>query len=306
MTDVECVEFLQWALPRLKLRWRGFRTVRRQVCKRIGRRVKELGLQGGAAYRAFLEATPSEWAVLDGLCRVTISRFYRDRAVFDCLRERLLPELARGAAARGEPALRCWSAGCASGEEPYTLAILFRLELRPRFSGLGLEVVATDSDERVLARARRGCYASATLRELPARWVEEAFTREGDESCVRPELREGVTLRCEDIRERMPDGPFHLVLCRNLVFTYFDVALQQRLLRRMVARLAPGGALVIGAHEALPEEATGLTPAAGHLPIYRVPPVHLQIEPRGPPAGVETEQDVRQRKELLRRMGYKL
>ena len=270
MTDAECMELLQWAMPSLELRWPGFRRVRGQVCKRVSRRVKELGLAGATAYRARLLAEPSEWAVLDSLCRVTISRFYRDRAVFDHLRGRLLPELAAAALARQEASFRCWSAGCASGEEPYTVAILFRLELRPRFPDLGLEVVATDSDERVLARARRGCYASATLRELPARWAEEAFIREAEESCVRPEFREGVTFLEEDIRTRMPEGLFHLILCRNLVFTYFDAGLQRRLLARLVYRLAPDGALVIGAHESLPEETSDLVPVAGHLPIFRV------------------------------------
>ncbi|HSP81167.1 MAG TPA: chemotaxis protein CheR, partial [Myxococcaceae bacterium] len=71
MTDAECVELLRWAAPRLGLRWEGFRRVRGQVCKRMARRVKALGLESVAAWRERLEADPAEWAVLDGLCRVT-------------------------------------------------------------------------------------------------------------------------------------------------------------------------------------------------------------------------------------------
>jgi len=82
MTDLECILFLQWALPRLRLRWARFRKVRRQVCKRISSRMRELELPDTAAYRSFLEAHPAEWPLLDSLCRVTISRFCRDCAVF--------------------------------------------------------------------------------------------------------------------------------------------------------------------------------------------------------------------------------
>ena len=87
MNDADCVEFLQWALPRLRMRWAGFRKVRGQVCKRIGRRLKELGLGDIDAYRSYLDKHSEEWEILDGLCRITISRFHRDRKVFECLRD---------------------------------------------------------------------------------------------------------------------------------------------------------------------------------------------------------------------------
>jgi chemotaxis protein methyltransferase CheR len=266
----ECVDLLQWALPILGLRWRGFRRVRRQVCKRVGRRIADLGLADAGAYRERLAADPAERRVLDGLCRITISRFYRDRAVFDRLGDQVLPKLATLARRRGEATLRCWSAGCASGEEPYTLAIVFRLAVAPHFPGLGLRIVASDVDGAVLARARRGCYARATLRELPAGWRERAFAARGAESCLRPEFRAGVEFRRQDLRERMPEGPFHLVLCRNLAFTYFDEAVQRDVLARLVRRLAPGGFLVVGMRESPPGEQAGLAPAGGRLPIYRL------------------------------------
>jgi chemotaxis protein methyltransferase CheR len=111
------VEFLQWALPRLGLRWAGFRRVRGQVRRRVRRRVAALGLEDLDAYRAYLDAHPEEWEVLDALTPITISRFYRDRDVFARLEDDVLPALASAAAAAGRDGLRCWSAGCASGEE---------------------------------------------------------------------------------------------------------------------------------------------------------------------------------------------
>ena len=77
MKDSDCVDFLQWALPRLGLRWPGFRKVRKQVCKRVDRRLRELGVPDAKTYRDFLEKHREEWSVLDSFCRIPISRFYR-------------------------------------------------------------------------------------------------------------------------------------------------------------------------------------------------------------------------------------
>ena len=82
MTDDSCIGFLQWALPPLHMRWPGFRKVRGQVCKRIQKRLADLNLPDTNAYRTYLEQYPSEWDVLDGFCRITISSFYRDKEIF--------------------------------------------------------------------------------------------------------------------------------------------------------------------------------------------------------------------------------
>jgi hypothetical protein len=89
-----------------------------EVCRRIERRCRELGLPNVADYRAFLETHPEEWSVLDSPCRISISRFYRDRGVFGSLRRKILPSLAE-LAGGGDRELRVWSAGCASGEEDF-------------------------------------------------------------------------------------------------------------------------------------------------------------------------------------------
>lgn len=255
LTRVECVGFLQWALPHLGLRYRGFRNVRGQVCKRIRRRVDELGLPDVAAYRARLEADPDEWRVLRDLCVVTISRFHRDRHVWDAMRDRVLPVLAERARATGEGELRCWSLGCASGEEPYTASIVWELGLATRFPDLRLRVVATDTDPIVLSRAGEGVYPRATLRELPAAWIAEAFEAHGEEVRLRDRFRAPVELRLQDVRDALPAETFHLVLCRNSVFTYFDEAAQRTALGRVLSRLAPWGALLLGARERPPEGA---------------------------------------------------
>ena len=97
MKDADCVAFLQWALPQLGLHWPGFRKVRRQVCRRIAARLRALELADAAAYRGHLQSHSGEWPALAVLCTVTISRFYRDREVFDCLGAAVLPALAAAA-----------------------------------------------------------------------------------------------------------------------------------------------------------------------------------------------------------------
>jgi chemotaxis protein methyltransferase CheR len=257
--DEDCVEFLRWALPRLRMRWSGFRRVRSQVCKRLGRRLRDVGLERLSEYRTYLESHPEEWRELDAFCRISISRFGRDRSVWTALRERVLPVLARSLRERGESVLRAWSIGCAAGEEPYTLALLWHLYLRPGFPGLTLRITATDSDEAQLRRAREALYPASSLRELPPELRAVGFERAPAGFRLRPRFRDCVDFEAGDVRNGLIGGRLHLVLCRNLVFTYFDDALQREILDGLIALLAPGGALVIGTHERLPAGASNLT-----------------------------------------------
>lgn len=272
MNDADYVELLQWALPRLGLRWEGFRNVRRQVCRRVAGRIRELGLSSVAEYRKRLEEDPAELRVLDRLSFVTISRFYRDRGVYDALRDSLLPGLAELAIARGDRSLRVWSAGCASGEEPYTVAILWHLVLARRFPDLGLEVIATDFDEPVLARAVRGCYEPSSLRELPDDWRERAFEPRDDLLCVREPFRRGVVFERRDVRGWAPAPPIHLVLCRNTAFTYFAEPEQRTFLERLRDVVVPGGLLAIGGHERLPADAPGVLACPEQRSVFRISP----------------------------------
>jgi chemotaxis protein methyltransferase CheR len=269
MKDADCVSFLQWALPQLRMRWPGFRKVRKQVCKRIDRRRKELGLPDVAAYRSYLETHPGEWSMLDSLCRIFISRFYRDRGVFDHLRQVVLPVLAELAVTRGERTLRGWSIGCASGEEVYTLSLIWHLELQARFPALAFQLVATDADQTMLQRAQRGCYPASSLKELPPAWREAAFVRTGEVYCLGEEFRAGLEFCCQDIRAQQPEETFHLVLGRYLVFTYFEESLQQQVLAQITRRLLPGGGLVIGKTESLPDGTASLTAWFSQQGIYQ-------------------------------------
>lgn len=278
MRDKDCVKFMQWALPRLQLRWAGYRRVHRQVCRRIARRMSELKYADIDAYRHYLDAHPEEWRLLDELCRVTISRFRRDQEAFEVLERDVIPALGEQVRARGEDILRVWSVGAASGEEPYTLGLAWHLSLKRRLAGLRFEVLATDPERGMLERAQAAVYPGNSLWELPQEWRDKAFVEEGENFRLRAEYRDGIRFQLHDVRLPAPPGPFDLILCRNLVCTYFSSELQREVLVALARVLQPGGALMLGMHEDLPTSVAHIfEPWDASLKIYRrVPDADLE------------------------------
>lgn len=272
MRDGECVQFLQSVLPQLHLRWPGFRKVHAQVCKRIQRRISLLALDGFAGYRDYLEQHREEWQILDALCRVSISRFYRDKQMFAFLEQTVLPELAHRAMARGDDCLKVWSVGAGAGEEPYTLAIVWQLQLAQRFPELHLHIIATDADPNMIQRSQVACYDYGSVKNLPESWRSEVFNLQNARYCLKLKYREAVQFRLHDVRQDfagvVSNEAVDLVLCRNLAFTYFDEPLQQQTFTRLLRVLRKGGALVIGIHEQLPKNAVGVRIWSERLRVF--------------------------------------
>ena len=266
MNDSECVAFLQWALPQMQMQWSGFRKVRRQVCRRIAGRLEELDLTGPSQYKAYLKDHPEEWEKLDSFCRITISRFYRDKSVFHFLQEVVLKELAKKAETNR---LRCWCCGCASGEEPYTLSLIWHQILKPDFPATDLEIIATDSFDTMLDRALTRRYTKSSVKDLPEELLQAGFSHQMKQYILKAVYREPVRFLKQDVRKKMPEGPFQLILCRYLVFTYFDEKLQTELLEKLLSRLSPGGALVLGKIDRLPYKTEKLEPWSEEEHIYR-------------------------------------
>jgi len=272
-------QFLQWALPRLGYRWEGFRKPRGQVLSRIRHRMQELELAGGyTAYREYLKNQPGEWETLDRLCDVTISKFCRDRKLWDYLRDAVLPELIADAAPDSRP-VQVWSAGCCNGEEAYSLSMIVdQLQSTGGNDGESdgrIMILGTDRNRQVLARARAGRYPAGALKELTEEEIGKYFhpvpgkgDPAGEEYEIDDGLRRHAAFERRDIRRSLPDRIFDLVLCRNLVFTYFSKEEQMLFLKRLKPRLRQGGYLVVGANEEFPETAW-LSLESGTHPIYR-------------------------------------
>ena len=234
--------------------------------------MRDLNVANLPAYRARLEADPAEWRALDECCHITISRFFREKDVFEALRASVLPGIAVRAKQQARPA-RIWSAGCASGEEPYTLKILWDLEVTNSCPGtVPLSIIATDADAAMLARAQQACFKAGSLRELPHSLVEQAFDRAGPLYCVKPQYRQGIGFLHEDLRSVAPAGPFDLILCRYVAFTYFAPAIQKQVFSRLLERLLPDGYLAIGGDERLPCDCAALLPLQGAPQIFKKAP----------------------------------
>ena len=264
-----CVDFLQWALPQMGYAWPGFRRVRRQVCKRVGRRLRDLHLGNMDAYRRYLEAAPDEWRILDRFCGIPISRFGRDWRVFECLGQQVLPHLAQAVTARHATRVEAWCVGCAGGEEPYTLSAAWDFMLAPSWPQISLAIVATDFDAHQLLRARLGHYRASSFEELPSNWRDVMFERDGAEYRIHSRFKERVRFVLQDIRDAAAGKSFDLILCRNLVLTYFSDSVRDQALERLTAALRPGGALVTGMRERMPPTCMAFVPWRAEFGIYR-------------------------------------
>lgn len=269
MKDSDCVDFLQWALPKMHMQWQGFRKVRKQVCKRIDQRLNAISLSDIRSYRNYLKTHTEEWSELSNLCGITISRFYRDKKVFSSLQKKYLPNLLNQLSEEDKTSLNIWCIGCSSGEEPYTLNILWQQILSKDYPNYTIDILATDIDDNVLKRAEKACYSYSSIKNLPVPLLNIAFTRKDETYCLKPKFKHGVVFKRHDVREEIPHRTFDVILCRNLVFTYFDIMLQKKVLAKFRKHLIPNGLLVLGVHERLPNATEGFIMLSDVLAIYQ-------------------------------------
>lgn len=223
------------------------------VQARLGKRLRELGLTAFDDYVARLEVDPAEVVRMVDAMTTNKTSFFREAAHFDFLLERLLP-----AWSRPDHRPRIWSAGCSTGEEPYTLAIVLAEALPERRLRDAL-ILATDISERVLARARAGEYPSTALEELTAERRARFFEPTECGARARDETRALLRFARLNLMDEWPmKGPFDAIFCRN-VMIYFDEPTRTRLAQRFRALLAPRGLLLIGHSESLGPAPAGLT-----------------------------------------------
>ena len=220
------------------------------VRRRIAVRMRACGVHTYAEYQALLLRSPEEYERLRDALTINVTRFYRNADTWSVLRREVLPALLD----RGRRDFRAWSAGCSSGEEPYTLAMLVaeHLEQSGRADALDRSrIEATDIDRACLERARAAVYRREMLSELPPELMDTYFQPAGAELRVVDRVRRLVGLSELDLtRQRPLRRDYHLILCRNVVI-YFDRTTQERLFQVFTDALAPGGFLVLGKVETL-------------------------------------------------------
>ena len=218
--------------------------------RRIAVRMRASGAHTYSEYLAVLERDDQEYERLKDTITINVTQFYRNAETWDLMSTKLLPQIC--AAGRGE--VRAWSAGCASGEEPYTLAILIADHLERQGRGDRLDQVsidATDVDRTCLERAKAARYRADALTDVPPHLAQRYFESRGEDCWVVDRVRQRVTVRFSDLcTERPPGRGYHLILCRNVVI-YFGRAAQERVFSAFADSLAPGGFLVLGKVESL-------------------------------------------------------
>jgi len=227
-------------------------TKRQMVYGRLVRRLRELRLGSFAEYVALLreDAGGPEFVNLINAVTTNLTSFFREKHHFDVLRERIIPEfVTRNASKR---TLRIWSAGCSTGEEPYSIAMTV-LDCLP--AGWDLRILATDIDTKVLATASAGVYGEDRIRSLPDDIKRRGFLRgrgaASDKVRVRPEYQQPISFKQLNLMEAWPmRGQFDFIFCRNVVI-YFDKPTQQRLFERFADQLVDGGYVFLGHSETM-------------------------------------------------------
>jgi len=237
--------------------------------RRFAVRMRARGADTYQVYLNLLRSAPAEFDALLVALTINLSYFFRDRVAFDALRYAVMsPLVARRSRARRQR-LVIWSAGCAGGEEPYSVAMILTDLLGSVLSRWDVQIHATDVDAAMLAHARQGVYRAASFQDLYAGFVERYFAHNGDTYTLQPAVRQLVTFQQHDLTTPPLLPRYDLILCRN-VLIYFAREHQERIVRHLLGHLEPGGYLMLGLAEMLPLSLFGrLETVDGRLRIYR-------------------------------------
>jgi len=229
-------------------------TKRELVYARLTKRLRALGLHTFQEYCDLLrDGDQHELINCINAITTNVTTFFREIHHFQFLEQTVLPELVRQKNQTVMPRVRVWSAGCSTGEEPYSIEIVLREQ--PAMQRWNVRILATDLDTHVLEGAQQGLYDIKQLEKVSAerckRWFRMGSGKNDQQVSVVPELRERIRFRQLNLKETWPmRGPFDVIFCRNVVI-YFDKEMQKLLFNRFADILTPTGYLFIGHSESL-------------------------------------------------------
>lgn len=273
---------------------------RTSLKRRVQHRMRQVGIDDYPGYCDQLQVNANEFAALFDTILINVTSFQRDPDTWRFLRESVVPKLL---AERGDEApIRVWSAGCASGEEAYSLAMMFAEALGAEQFRQRVKIYASDVDEGALAQARRASYTERDVRQLPAELVEKYFERQNGRYGFRGDLRRSVIFGRNDLVQDAPISRIDLLVCRNTLM-YFNAETQAKILNKFQFGLAPSGVLVLGQAEML----------LSHKGIFEAVDLKRRIFRKAaatsegtaqlvvnPPVSTERRSDVRGAEQLLR------
>jgi chemotaxis protein methyltransferase CheR len=222
--------------------------------KRLSRRLSALGLNNFREYYHFLKYDRNkDQEMMDIMDVLTTNEtyFFRESFQLAAFTDEIIPELIQVKSVRGNRTLRIWSAGCSTGEEPYTIAMLLRD--MPALRGWKIEIIGTDISQRVLQHARRGVYTKSSFRATGEGYIRRFFYEYDGGLKVTDDIREMVTishLNLFDKTRMMMLGKMDLIFCRNVII-YFDLAAKKKIVEEFHHSLNDGGFLLLGHSESL-------------------------------------------------------
>ena len=234
---------------------------RNLVYSRLSRRLRLLGLTSFREYRDYLAATPSELEGFLNAISTNLTKFFRESHHFDHFRTHVAAAFAKNARGATGRRLRVWSAGCSTGEEPYTIAVVLKHEIGDTGSH-DVRILATDIDTDVIGKGALGEYPASALDDVPDEYHDYfepiAADHRGSRVVVSDSVRALIAFRRLNLMEQWPfAGTFDAIFCRN-VMIYFDGATKAALVERFTQKLKPGGWLYIGHSESLMGSHPGL------------------------------------------------
>jgi two-component system CheB/CheR fusion protein len=230
---------------------------RSTLVRRVSKRMGEVGIKEYTGYQDYLQVHPDEFAALFNTILINVTAFFRDPAVWGYLAEQILPGLA--ADKKSSSPIRVWSAGCASGEEAYSLAMLLCEALGEPAYRRRVKIYATDVDDEALAVARRAVYSARDVENVPTELRAKYFERQGAQYPFRLDLRRSVIFGRHDLVQDVPISRIDLLVCRNVVM-YLNAETQAQVLARLHFALNPDGYLLLGKAEMLLSHADLFTP----------------------------------------------
>ena len=221
---------------------------RSTLVRRVERRMHVLGIDTGRAYMARIRTDAAECEALFRDLLINVTRFFRDADAFETLRTRVIEPLMADRAADED--IRVWVPGCSSGEEAYTIAMLFAEAARKSGSPLAVQIFATDIDEQMLSIAREGSYPAAAMADIPPELRERYTVPHAERFTIVAQIRDMIRFSSHSLVKDPPFSRVDLVSCRNLLI-YFDDRLQQAVLPLFHYALRPGGFLFLGPSESV-------------------------------------------------------
>ncbi len=227
------------------------------LIRRVQKRMQQIGVASYADYVDFLEVHPDEFLPLFNTVLINVTGFFRDAEAWEAVRREVLPHILE---AKGpEDAIRCWSAGCASGEEAYTLAMILAEALGEHEFRQRVKIYATDADEDALSQARQGSYLEAQIQGLPEELRSRYFEKVGERWVFRTDLRRSLIFGRHDLVQDAAISRLDLLICRNTLM-YLNAETQAKVLARFHFALNRGGYLFLGKAETLLSHSNSFRP----------------------------------------------